>query len=547
MTGPANHAELQQLRAQLLDAQMRVRQAEETHARILATVAHEIRDPLHAMLSLLQLLRQSGLDTQRGGWVETAHQSGNGLIGLLDDLLELGSAESGSLALIVAPFQPTGLFGGIVDLIRPRAAAKGLRFESEFALGEAAWLNGDARRLRQVVFNLVGNAVKFTERGLVRLRATATPTPDGQFVLVIEVSDTGPGFDPALTGSLFEDFVQGPEARRQGGAGLGLAIVRRLVDLMRGTIEVESEPGKGARFRLRLTLPRTEESVPPRASRKREPASPPVLAPVVPTPSAPAPSAPALRRRLQVLLVEDSPTNRAVALAMLKTVPLIVDAVENGMQAIERLRQTPYDLVLMDVAMPVMDGLEATRAIRALGDPIARVPVIAMTANALAADEKRCREAGMDDYLTKPIERANLLVTLTRWLGPLEEPRPAIDETVVVRLLQEVEPAALRRLLGVFIDEAASRVARIEAAAARLDSSEAIAQIEHESHALKGSAVTFGAAALAARAASIETAIGVRALDSVRAKVSGLVAMLADAEAAYRRHGYLVDAEPARV
>jgi HPt (histidine-containing phosphotransfer) domain-containing protein len=153
----------------------------------------------------------------------------------------------------------------------------------------------------------------------------------------------------------------------------------------------------------------------------------------------------------------------------------------------------------------------------------------------------------MDDYLTKPIERANLLVTLTRWLGPLEEPRPAIDETVVVRLLQEVEPAALRRLLGVFIDEAASRVARIEAAAARLDSSEAIAQIEHESHALKGSAVTFGAAALAARAASIETAIGVRALDSVRAKVSGLVAMLADAEAAYRRHGYLVDAEPARV
>ncbi|MDB5364751.1 MAG: Signal transduction histidine kinase [Rhodospirillales bacterium] len=529
MTGPADPAELQHLRAQLLEAQMRVRQADETHARILATVAHEIRGPLHAMLSLLRLLRESGLDTQRGGWVETARQSGHGLIGLLDDLLEFGSAESGSLALMVAPFQPTSLFGGIVDLVRPRAAAKCLRFESEFALGEASWLSGDARRLRQIVFNLVGNAVKFTERGVVRLRATATPTPDGQFALVIEVSDTGPGFDPALTSSLFGDFVQGPEARRSGGAGLGLAIVRRLVELMGGTIEAESEPGKGARFRVRLTLPRAEAlSLPVRAP-MQAPAAPAVL----------TPAAPPSRRRLQVLLVEDSSTNRAVALAMLKTAPLTVDAVENGMQAIERLKQTPYDLVLMDVLMPVMDGLEATRAIRALEDPISRVPVIAMTANAMAADEVRCREAGMDDYLTKPIERANLLAMLARWLGPLEEPRPAIDETVVVRLLQEVEPGALTRLLGVFLDEAGHRAARIEAAVAQLDSPEAIARIEYESHAMKGSAETFGAAALAARAASIETAIRVRALDSVRAKVSGLAAMVVDAEGAYRARGYV--------
>jgi CheY-like chemotaxis protein/HPt (histidine-containing phosphotransfer) domain-containing protein len=538
MTGPApeadtadkvDPAEQQHLRAQLLDAQIRMRQADETHARILATVAHEIRGPLHAMLSLLQLLRESGLDTQRGGWVETARQSGHGLIGLLDDLLEIGSAESGSLALMVAPFQPTRLFGGIVDLVRPRAAAKGLRFESEFALGEASWLSGDARRLRQIVFNLVGNAVKFTERGLVRLRATATPTQDGQFVLVIEVSDTGPGFDPALSSSLFGDFVQGPEARRCGGAGLGLAIVRRLVELMGGTIEVESEPGKGARFRVRLTLPRAEESSVPVRAPVQEPARPAVLTPVAPPP----------RRRLQVLLVEDSPTNRAVALAMLKTAPLTVDAVENGMQAIERLKQTPYDLVLMDVLMPVMDGLEATRAIRALEDPVSRVPVIAMTANAMAADEVRCREAGMDDYLTKPIERANLLAMLARWLGPLEEPRPAIDETVVVRLLQEVESGALTRLLGVFLDEAGHRAARIEAAVAQLDSPEAIAQIEYESHAMKGSAETFGAAALAVRAASIETAIRVRALESVRAKAGGLAAMVVDAKAAYRARGYI--------
>ncbi|GIL41013.1 ATP-binding protein [Roseiterribacter gracilis] len=529
--GPNAEAEteLQRLRAQLLDAQMRLRQAGETHARILATVAHEIRNPLHAMLSLLDVLGQSGLDTQRRGWVETARQSGHGLIGLLDDLLELGSAESGSQMLMVAPFQPTSLFGGIVDLIRPRAAAKGLRFESEIALGEASWLNGDARRLRQIVFNLVGNAIKFTERGLVRLRAAATPTPDGRFALVIEVSDTGPGFDAALASTLFDDFVQGPQATRVGGAGLGLAIVRRLVELMGGTVEAESTPGTGARFRVRLLLPRAEELAPAcaRPVATDEPAPPSLL-----------PVAPPMRRRLQVLLVEDSPTNRAVALAMLKTAPLIVDAVENGMQAIERLQQTAYDLVLMDVAMPVMDGLEATRAIRALGPPVAQVPVIAMTANALAADEMRCRDAGMDDYLTKPIERANLLAMLTRWLGPLDEPRPAIDETIVVRLLQEVEPGALTRLLGVFLEEARNRAARIEAAVGRLDAAEAIAQIEHESHAMKGSAETFGAAALAARAAAIESAIRARALDTVRNQANGLASLVIDAEHAYRARGY---------
>lgn len=244
------------------------------------------------------------------------------------------------------------------------------------------------------------------------------------------------------------------------------------------------------------------------------------------------------RRQLHLLLVEDSPTNRAVALAMLKSSPLVVDTVENGMQAIEQLRRVQYDLVLMDVAMPVMGGLDATRAIRALDGPMARVPVIAMTANALASDEARCREAGMDDYLTKPIERANLLATLTRWLGPLDDPRPAIDETIVARLLQEVEPGALNRLLGVFLDEAQNRATRIRDAVARLDAAEAIAQIEHESHALKGSAQTFGAAALAARALVIENAIRARALDRVRSEVVGLAEMVRDADNAYRARGY---------
>jgi CheY-like chemotaxis protein len=255
-------------------------------------------------------------------------------------------------------------------------------------------------------------------------------------------------------------------------------------------------------------------------------------------PATVTPMTPPSGRRPHVLLVEDSPTNRAVALAMLKSAPVVIDAVENGMQAIERLRETPYDLVLMDVAMPVMDGLDATRAIRALDGPAAKVPVVAMTANALAQDEVRCRDAGMDDYLTKPIERANLLATLTRWLGPLDLPRPVIDETTIARLLQEVEPGALNRLLSVFVDEARNRVTRILAAVARLDAAEAIAQIEYEAHALKGSAQTFGAATLAARADLVEMAIRTRALDTVRSLVGALSGMVADAEHAYRARGY---------
>jgi CheY-like chemotaxis protein/HPt (histidine-containing phosphotransfer) domain-containing protein len=252
----------------------------------------------------------------------------------------------------------------------------------------------------------------------------------------------------------------------------------------------------------------------------------------------PPPPPPRAGQRPHILLVEDSPTNRAVALAMLKSAPLVIDAVENGMQAIERLRETPYDLVLMDVAMPVMDGLDATRAIRALDGPAAKVPVVAMTANALSQDEARCRDAGMDDYLTKPIERANLLAMLSRWLGPLEGPRPVIDEMTIARLLQEVEPGSLNRLLGVFLDEARNRATRILAAVARLDAAEAIAQIEYEAHALKGSAQTFGAATLATRAGNVETAIRVRALDTVRSQAGALAGMVADAEHAYRARGY---------
>jgi CheY-like chemotaxis protein/nitrogen-specific signal transduction histidine kinase/HPt (histidine-containing phosphotransfer) domain-containing protein len=516
VTDSAGEAELARLRAALQAAQDRAHRADEAHARVLAAVAHEIRNPLHAMLSLLGLLRESELDPQRRGWVETARDSGLGLLALLDDLLELGRAEAGELALVEAPFQPAELVGGVVDLLRARAVAKGLRFESDVALDDAPWLAGDARRLRQILFNLLGNAIKSTEEGSVRLRVAAGPADEERVALTVDIADSGVGFDKNRP--LFDAVPHGPQEGRGSSGELGLSIARRLVELMQGTIEVESEPGTGTRFHVQIVLPRA-------AAQAAETAKP----------AAPAAAA----RRAHVLLVEDSPTNRAVALAMLRTAPLAVDAVENGAQALERLRHAQYDLVLMDVAMPVLDGLDTTRAIRALNGPISRVPVIAMTANALSADEARCREAGMNDYLTKPIERANLFAMLTRWLGPLGTPRKVIDEPTVARLLHEVEPGSLARLLGVFVREAANRAARIDQAIMQLDQPKSLAQIEHESHALKGGAETFGASAVATCAAAIEAAARARDLDALRRAATGLAALVSEAEESFRQRRYL--------
>jgi signal transduction histidine kinase len=378
--------------------------AAQAKSEFLANMSHELRTPMIAVLGHADLLSDNGMSPEeRQEHVTTIRDQGMQLLALLSDILDISSCDTGKIALEVSPCSVRTLVNEVRERFAGRASAKGLNLTATYSESVPRNMVGcDAARLRQVMQHLVGNAIKFTESGTVRIATNFELAPQGEGSrLCISVEDTGPGISPEQRAKLFEAFAQadGSLTRKHGGAGLGLALSRRLAQIMGGDLDVESQPGKGSRFTL--TIPVQEH----------------VAQPAAPLPSKSAPSEPKLRAR--VLLAEDVVATQRLYALYLRRAGADVELAENGRVAVDRVRASmdegaPFDLVLMDMQMPVLDGYSATRELRSAGF---RSPIIAVTAHALSSDRDKCLAAGCDDYITKPTEREKLVKLCLSWLA----------------------------------------------------------------------------------------------------------------------------------
>jgi two-component system sensor histidine kinase/response regulator len=385
--------------AELEQARTNAESANRAKSTFLANMSHEIRTPLNAILGFTHMLRRDAVSPADAQRLDRIDSAASHLLAVINDILDLSKIEAGGIELDSQEFTLDAVLGHVASLIGESASAKGLIVHVE---GEELLqlLRGDLTRLRQALLNLAGNAVKFTERGRVTLRAQLQDSTENKVVVRFEVEDTGMGIAPEVLPELFRAFKQAnaSNTRKFGGTGLGLVITREMARAMGGDAGAESSLGTGSRFWFTVRLER---------------GSP--LQAVVPGST----SAAELRSRhagARVLVVEDHPINREVAADVLQTAGLLVDTAENGRLAVDMLRGKSYELILMDMLMPEMDGLQATRAIRQLPNGQS-VPIIAMTANAFKDDRDACQAAGMNDFVPKPINLKTLYATLDRWLS----------------------------------------------------------------------------------------------------------------------------------
>jgi signal transduction histidine kinase/CheY-like chemotaxis protein len=372
-------------------------------SQFLATMSHEIRTPMNGVLGALDLLRHSALDGEQRTLVRTAASSGASLMAILNDVLDHSKIEAGKLVLSPAPLSLRALGTSVVALFRGNAESKGLRLALRVDPDLEDWVVTDAQRLKQVLLNLVGNAIKFTEKGEVTLQLTRLGRTDDFLDVGFEVSDSGIGMNEDSLSRLFEPFhqVDGSRSRRQGGTGLGLAISARIMEAMGSRIEVSSRIGAGSSFRFRLSL-------------GLDPS--PIHMPPVDSSMGALDGISGLSGR--VLVVEDNEVNRMIAKQILQSLGMQVIEAANGEEAIDVLRRESVDIVLMDCQMPVLDGYAATREIRRLEARagMSRVPILALTADAFDEDAHRARESGMDAHMAKPYGREQLREMLQRWL-----------------------------------------------------------------------------------------------------------------------------------
>ena len=502
--------DLSQQAEELEAARAAAEHANRAKSQFLANMSHEIRTPLNGVLGMADLLHVTSLDEDQRRYCNAIVSSGRALRDLLGDILDLSKIEAGKIELEREDFDLPRLLADLATAYRELSAARGITFHSEPDLPENARFCGDALRLRQVLSNLLGNAVKFTENGRIELAALALdPRPgDSRQWVRFTVQDTGIGMNAETLAKLFQPFSQADSSttRRYGGSGLGLMIAKRLVDLMGGTLEVQSSPGVKTEFRLELPF---------------EPARAPAPA-MQPEALVPAPVAGA---SLAVLLVEDNEVNQEVARAMLQSAGHRVEVAADGAEAVRKFAQGRFDSVLMDCQMPVMDGFEATRLIRAreVESGSARTPIVALTANAMAGDRERCMAAGMDNFLSKPFDTRSLLAAVAHGAARAAPTAAAAAGAATVMAsfdavalddlvaMDRDTPGFLTRLAGRFLESTPELIANVVGA------SDASAQeAQRAAHSLKSTSARFGAHALSKLAAQAEAAAREGQLDTAR-------------------------------
>ena len=492
---------------ELAAARASAQAGERAKSHFLANITHEIRTPMIGILGMTELTLATELSPKQREFLEMARHSAQSLLTVLNDIVDYARIEVGALELARLPFDLRATAEEVISVFKPLAAKKGVSLTYRFVGAVPQTLIGDASRLRQVLINLVGNAVKFTDAGSVILVVARTDQGNGtgQAKLRFEVRDTGIGIPDDKIPAIFDSFTQADvsPARRYQGAGLGLAIVRHLVEMMGGGYAVTSEEGAGSAFSLNIGF-----------------ALPQTLDDVVAVGQAPEP---AKAKPLAILLAEDNPINQIYVQELLEMDGHEVVVAHTGRRALEALRKKRFDAILMDIQMPEMDGMEATRAIRAdtSGDFDPAIPIVALTAHALKGDRETFLRAGMDEYLSKPVSPADLAAALSRVMDKPEPGAPAAPPARQVagpvlewtELLDKARgnTGFLMRLFGAFVNEQPTNLAAIREALETPD----LAHLAFLAHSLKGAAATMCAPAL--RDASHDLERAARADDQPRA------------------------------